>query len=103
MFVTTRGVKSAGSNPDRGKPNTAVQIEDVKIRLVHYYNDRGRPVSEVVMVCGDRWFLPPNSIEWAENLRPVPGWQRTLIEAYDKENAETELPTEDSVNVIGKT
>lgn len=100
MFTQVRGVKNAGSNPERGEPGTVALIEDTKIRLVHYFDDRGRPVSEVVMICGDRWFLPPNSIEWAEKLRPLPGWQRTLIEKYDKEHAPVAVQDQDAVSIM---
>jgi hypothetical protein len=102
MFANVRGVKAAGREQvDLGAPNTITQISNAELKVAFYFDDRGRPTSEVFMVINGDYYLPPNSIEWCQSLRPMTKKQRELIDNWNKKSMPATLPEDDSVDVMG--
>lgn len=98
MFQT-RGVKASGRAPvENGQPNTVVGVTDAKLRVVSYYDERGRPTSEVLMEINGVLYAPPNSIEWCGALRQLSGQQLKLIREYEKKNAPVDIGDAGAVN-----
>jgi hypothetical protein len=96
-----KGVKPAGrAQQDAGAPNTIAGIDEARLKVVHYFDERGRPTSEVLMEIGGRLYTPINSIEWAGALRVLSGKQLERIKVFENKRAPTGLPDGVQVDVM---
>lgn len=96
-------MRAAGRQPaDNGTPNTIVGIEEARMRVVHYFDDRGRATNEILLEIDGLLYTPPNSIEWCGALRQLSGKQLELIRTYDAKRVPTKLPEGDAVDVVSE-
>lgn len=102
MFGQQSGVKGTSQAPiEKGQPGTLIGVQEARIRIMFYFDDRGNATGEVLMEIDGETYAPPNSIEWFKNLRKVPKWQKKLLEKFDSKNAPFTPPAEDAVDVMG--
>ena len=102
-----RGVQHAATRqPDRGgPPRTIVHIEKAEQYGVAFYDEQGRLQHGIVIRFGDQLLWPPNSVEWASQLKKASKW---FVDAFEQrvghasqEEGHADLPTTDNVDVLG--
>lgn len=85
-----------------GAPKTIVAIEAMEQMVVHYFDENGRPVTNVLVRVGGKFYFPPNGVEWAKSLKPAADWvqnaAKRLVGDPPKNN---HLPSEDDVDIMG--
>jgi len=98
-----QGVQSNSVEPS-GAPKTIAAIEPMEQMAIHYYDENGRPVSNVLIRVGGKFYFPPNGIEWVKSLKPAAEWvQKAAKRLVGDPPKNNQLPAQDEVDVMGGT
>jgi hypothetical protein len=89
-----------GPDTGLGPPQKLIGVTEAKFVVVGFYDERGAERTMVVMQVGERYYAPPNAIEWAQKLRPVSRWLADQMKRQKLERAPVDVPDTDAVDVV---
>lgn len=96
-----QGVQS-NTTESSGAPKSVVSIEPMEQMVIHYYDETGRPVTNILIRVGGKCYFPPNGVEWAKSLKPAAEWvQNAAKRIIGNPPKNNHLPAEDEVDVMG--
>ena len=108
MFNRPQGVTipkgQLNAGLETGAPNTishAVVVEQVALQ---WFDENGKAHPDVWLRINGQYYIPPNSEEWAANLKPVKEVFIKQLEMMLANNADrNEAPTQDAVDVVASS
>ncbi len=92
-------IEQAGT--EEGQPNTIRRASPLEMLAVEYFDKSGRRHETVVLIMGDRVFVPPNAEQWLFECKAASPWlSRAALEARERKQTKVAVPTEDKVDVV---
>ncbi len=96
--IRTKGVQG-NKSMETAPPQTLQAVAPVEFHAVMFGDAQGQQVKCLVLRVGDQWYMPPDSANYANELRPLAPWLDKQLTARVGSKVE-ELPKKDAVDVL---
>lgn len=98
----TTDYSGASNAAASGQPQTLINLARAEFHGVEYIDVTGRKIVTVIVKIGNVWYMPPNSDQWASQLRPIASWLSEQLEERIKQE-KVDIPKEDVVDIMPTT
>lgn len=109
MSVRRSGVRTSqneaileSQNTSSAEPQKLIGVLEAKVIFVRYTNERGVEETGMFFNVDGQLVSTPDTAEWAKRLGPMSTWLEKQVKAQlaDKAVGTSQLPTEDTVDVV---